>query len=98
MPDIITLISTGRVVAIADNVVQHADRYAAATGASVMDLPFNSFPEPTELKKGVESPPADLVVGYNYNYVDGAYVDSGVPVPPPLPEPEPPVDEDDEMP
>lgn len=86
MSDIIIRISDGRVQDAADSVTATDDRYVLYTQGHRREAPFNSYAYPTQFIKSV-TPPVDLIGGWNYNYVNGAFVSSGQM--PPVPEPEP---------
>lgn len=81
MTDILIYQSNSRVVVVDSSLVLVGDRYVGATST----YPLNAFIEPVTLVQSVSNVPDDLVPGYNYNYVEAAFVSSGVAPPGPAP-------------
>lgn len=95
MPDLIIRDSDGRVQTSAKSIVTVGDRYVATNDAGIeAEYPVNSFGVDTHIVTAAPATPLDMVEGFNYNYIDGTYVDSGVSPPPPPPPPE--EDEEDD--
>lgn len=88
MADLIIRVSDKRVMTWGQSVTIGMDRYMVSKPDGNTEEPFNSYSSPVEVKKGAVPPPDDLVGGWNYNYVGGDFVASGV-APPPPPEPAP---------
>ena len=88
MTDIIIRTSDGRVQQVADTITLDGDRYLVTQSGAVSHEPTASFGTPTSIVNGVTGVPSDLVGGWNYNYVSGAFTSSGVTPPaPPTPIP-----------
>lgn len=85
MTDILTRNSDGRVQTSGDSIALSSDKYLVTVHGAIQTWPLNAFGFATSLVQNVSGMPADLVGGYNYNYVAGAFVPSGQspPAPPP---------------
>lgn len=78
MTDILARTSDGRVLAVGDSISLSGNVYSVTVNGGNSFWPENAFDYPISRVQNVGAPPSDLVAGYNYNYVAGAFTSSGV--------------------